>query len=734
MIYRITLIFIGSLISFCSVAADLKPGFVEKQIADGLDPSGIELLPDGRVLVLQKYGVVSVVENDILLNNLFLELDVDNSNERGLLSLVIDPDFEQNQYFYVFYTTPNSFNRVSRFTANGNQALIESELILYEFGSPSSSIHNGGAMIFGSDGKLYVSSGDGGKLGNSQNFNSDLGKVLRLNTDGSIPDDNPFFNSLTGDFRAIYAYGFRNPFSITRSKAGEIIVSEVGNNVWEEINILESGGNYGWPIIEGPLSQNTASAPANYVDPLYAYEHQNGACAIVGLEIYEPDLLTFPPSYWGNILFADFCTGEMYLFDKEQGQVVDTLAKKLQQLTVIEIADNGDVYYIERSNVSGSVEDNTLATDGKLFKISFSGSGEPFISREPQDVREVIGEDVSFNVVSLGENPLTYSWFVNGEPAGVNSDNLTLLDVQLSNNGDEIYCLISNDLGEVTSRTASLSVIDNVRPVPEIMLSQLTYKAGDTITYYGSAVDEEDGNLTEADLRWQIDFLHDDHAHPFRTVLFQDTGSFVVPNTGETSDNVKYRVYLNATDSDAFSEVVFMDVEPIIKEFTIETEFSTPVFYVDGKPVSNDTSFYGVVGIIRQIEVPGIQYDEDFDTLFVFNGFDEDFSTLKVFPFPEVDSAIYLDFENSLIIYEEEVSVSPNPSSGVIVLKLDSKNLFDSVTVYNSVGKRITVQLPIVTLPNNRIQLDLSPLKDGVYIVSILKSDGVLEKRKVLKL
>src|SRR4029077_7857856 len=136
--------------------------------------------------------------------------------ERGLLGVALDPNFQSNHFLYVYYTatTPAVHNRVSRFTANGDVAVPNSELILLELNNLSSATnHNGGAMHFGPDGKLYIAVGENANGSNSQTLANLLGKMLRINADGTIPDDNPFVGTATGQNRAIWAMGLRNPFT-----------------------------------------------------------------------------------------------------------------------------------------------------------------------------------------------------------------------------------------------------------------------------------------------------------------------------------------------------------------------------------------------------------------------------------------------------------------------------------------------------------------------------------------
>lgn len=278
----------------------LPSGFAEVKIAGDLDPVTMALASDGRLFLAEKNGRVSIVENGVLLPDAFVEIAVDNFNERGLSGLAVDPDFENNHFIYIYYTVPNKgHNRVSRITANGNAAIPGSELILLELDPLFGAHHNAGAMVFSADGKLYISVGDGTSGTTPQNLESLLGKILRINRDGSIPEDNPFYNVTNGKYKSIWALGMRNPFAMCVDPSSyKIFTTDVGSTDFEEINEIIGGKNYGWPIIEGYAAGQLP--PANYKDPLYAYGHSDG-CAAVGVTVYNPNQPIFPAEYHGKL-------------------------------------------------------------------------------------------------------------------------------------------------------------------------------------------------------------------------------------------------------------------------------------------------------------------------------------------------------------------------------------------------------------------------------------------------
>ena len=229
----------------------------------------MDLAPDGRIFVCLQAGQLRVIKNGALLATPFLTLTVDSSGERGLLGIAFDPNFASNNFIYVYYTVPGSpaHNRVSRFTANGDVVVGNSELILLDLNSLSTaSNHNGGAIHFGPDGKLYIAVGENANSANSQTLTNLLGKVLRINPDGSMPADNPFFNTATGNNRAIWVLGLRNPFRNSFDRLnGNLRIADVGQDTREELDLIAAasagGQNFGWRIREGNIATPGISDP-----------------------------------------------------------------------------------------------------------------------------------------------------------------------------------------------------------------------------------------------------------------------------------------------------------------------------------------------------------------------------------------------------------------------------------------------------------------------------------------
>ncbi len=636
------LILAGLLLArFTSYSQQFPTGFAPQQLIENLDPTDFVITNDNQMFITIKSGKILVVENEQLAPQVFLNIEqqVDNFNERGLGHMVLDPNFEINHYYYVYYTVKNeNRNRISRFTANGNSTLPESEFILLNLNSMAGSIHNGGAMGFGADGKLYVSVGDGADAGTAQLKTTLLGKVLRMNPDGSVPTDNPFFSDVTyaGSNKLIYALGFRNPFSMDiQPGTGKIMVCDVGNSAWEEVNEIQAGKNYGWPGIEGV--RTTQTPPPDYKDPLYAYSHDN-ACSIVGAAFYNPEHDQFPTEYVGKFFFADYCAGYIQYVDPVNG-MVQPFGTDIDRPLAIRVNHEGTLYYLQRAGMGGgSTGDNTSTPDGSLWKVTYTGTGEPGVGAQPQNILVSVGEDATFSVSVSGNIPLTLQWQVNGtDISGANGLNYTLTNSQLSDTGKIFRCQVSNSEGATVSDEATLSVTTNTRPIPVITspVEGVLYRAGEMISFAGSASDAEDGSLPAAQLTWRIDFHHNEHSHPaLQSAPGISSGTYNASRIGETDDNVWYRIYLTATDNQGLHKTIHQDIFPEKTTIQLTTIPIGLTLNIDGQPVLTPAAITSVVGVTRTLEAPSIQHQGN--ALYVYDQWTE--STLnRIFSFNVVN-------------------------------------------------------------------------------------------------
>jgi glucose/arabinose dehydrogenase len=345
-------------------AATVPTGFTDAVVASGLsNPSAMALAPDGRIFVCQQGGALRVIKNGVLLATPFLTVPVDSTGERGLLGVALDPNFVSNQLIYIYYTatTPTIHNRISRFTASGDVALAGSETIVMDMPNLSTATnHNGGAIHFGPDGLLYVAVGDNANGANAQTLSTRLGKMLRITSTGGIPTNNPFFNTATGDNRAIWALGVRNPFTFSfQNGTGRMFINDVGQNTWEEINDGIAGSNYGWPNCEGFCNPPNPS----FRDPIFAYQNDANTCAITGGAFYNPTINQFPAQFVGSYFFADFCGGWIRRLDPANGNAVTDFATGISLPVDLQVSPDGFLYYLARGA-------------GAVGRIGFQAAGD----------------------------------------------------------------------------------------------------------------------------------------------------------------------------------------------------------------------------------------------------------------------------------------------------------------------------------------------------------------------
>lgn len=439
-------------------AATLPTGFSETMIANGLSsPTAMDFAPDGRLFICLQGGQVRVIKNGSLLATPFLSLTVNSSGERGLLGIAFDPNFAANNFVYVYYTatTPAVHNRVSRFTANGDVAVAGSELGLLDLENLSATNHNGGAIHFGPDGKLYVAVGENAVPSNAQTLTNRLGKVLRINSDGTIPSDNPFFNTATGVNRSIWALGLRNPFTFAfQPGTNRMFINDVGQSAWEEINDGIAGSNYGWPTCEGLCSPPNA----NFRDPLFRYGHGSSSttgCAIVGGGFYNPATIQFPASYVGKYFFADLCTGWIRLFDPATNTAAD-FGSGVATPVDLKVASDGSVYYLAIGSSA-------------VFRIQFTGGTAPSITTQPSNQTVLQGQPATFTVAASGSATLNYQWQRNQvNISGATSPSYTITSTTASDNGARFRCVVTNPFGTATSNEATLTV----QPPPPVLATE----------------------------------------------------------------------------------------------------------------------------------------------------------------------------------------------------------------------------------------------------------------------
>ncbi|MGH9203493.1 MAG: PQQ-dependent sugar dehydrogenase, partial [Vicinamibacterales bacterium] len=383
----------------------------------------------------------------------FLSVNVNSSGERGLLGIAFDPNFSSNQFVYVYYTTAASpiHNRVSRFTANGDIGTSESVILELDDLSTATN-HNGGALHFGDDGKLYIAVGENATPSNAQTLSNLHGKILRINSDGSIPADNPFFNTATGKNQAIWALGLRNPFTFAfepQQPLQRMFVNDVGQNTFEEINVGSAGANYGWPDSEGPTTT------PGHTGPIYFYGHGGGACAITGGAFYNPVVNEFPADYLNDYFFADYCAG--WIKRRDNNGTITDFTSGISFPVDLQVTPDGSLYYLARGN------------GGQVFRIDYTANQAPNITDQPDDLSVALGQSATFSVTATGNPAPTYQWQRNRvNIPGATNPSFTIPAASADDHNDLFRVVVSNSLGTAFSREALLTVTGNSPPTATI--------------------------------------------------------------------------------------------------------------------------------------------------------------------------------------------------------------------------------------------------------------------------
>ena len=434
-------------------------------------------------------------------------MTVDSNGERGLLGVAFDPDFATNQFVYVYYTVPGAdapqpgqpVHR-RRATSPWPAARRSSSTSTR---SAAATNHNGGAIHFGPDGKLYVAVGENANAANAQSLRQPARQDAAHQPRRLDPDRQPFFTApAVGANRAIWALGLRNPFTFAfQPGTGRMFINDVGRVTFEEINDGVAGANYGWPESEGPDVEPRPREPPL----LYAYgAGGTRGCAITGGTFYNPAVQPFPADYVGDYFFSDLCNGWIRRLDPATGTAAP-FATGISNPVDLKVGPDGLLYYLARGTAS-------------VWKVQF-GDGTP-----------------------------------NAPPTATISD----------------------------------------------PASGTLYNAGDTIEYAGSASDPEDGPLPPSALTWQVDFHHDGSTDTFvPPTTGSATGSFTIPDTGETSANVFYRIVLTARDSGGLAHVTFVDVVPRLSTLTLATDPPGLRITLDGEVITTPAAVESVVGMRR---------------------------------------------------------------------------------------------------------------------------------------
>ena len=594
----------GNAGSSASVSVTVEnPGFVnEVVVPDITSATTMAFLPDGRMLVGELINVIWVVQPGASAPDAtpFLQLSYDFLfGEQGLMDIAVDPDFDQNGYIYVFYTQgftgEHNRDRLSRFTASGNAVVPGSEVVLWQAEIDANAEHHGGAIAFGNDGKIYFTTGEYFNPPLAQQLDSYQGKVLRINKDGSIPTDNPFYDGTGPNKDAIWAYGLRNPYRMSIDPAtGAMYIGDVGGNdpntSDEELDLGVAGANYGWPLEEG-----NGGTPG-VTPPIYTYPHSGHDAAITGGFVYHGS--QFPSEYDGSYFFGDFARNTIQRLTFDAGGNVTGVVDFWPADGAIDGSTVGDpVKFVQ-------------GPDGALYyvDIGFDGYHVP----NPAAIRRIrytIGDQPPLAMASaaptVGQAPLSVDFSSAGssDPEGAPLSYLwTFGDGQTSTAANPTH--VYQTAGDYTARlsvsdgtnstlSSDLAITVGNPPVPVILspTDGMSFRAGDVITYAGSATDPEDGTLPASAFSWTIVFHHDTHTHPGGGPFTGTTsGTLAIPTSGhDFQDSTSYEISLTVTDSTGLQASTSVTIYPDKVDLMFDTIPSGLTVSIDG--INHQTPF-----------------------------------------------------------------------------------------------------------------------------------------------
>jgi glucose/arabinose dehydrogenase/endonuclease YncB( thermonuclease family) len=586
----------------------LPGGFSQELVASGLnEPTGFTFVPDGRILVTEKAGLVRVIKNGALLASPMIDLRgrVNDYFDHGLLGIAVDPNFATNGFVYLTYTyenDPTQYNgtktaHVSRVTATGDTASPSTELVLLGTTTGSSCnnfamgtdclpsdgpSHSMGAVHFAPDGTLFMAVGDSASFSDvdsnalrAQNLDSLAGKILHVTATGAGLASNPFWNgSASANRSKVWNYGVRNSFRFAvQPSTGLPFLGDVGWNTWEEADVGTAGANMGWPCYEGSFVQSGyqpfsacqtlyAAGTSAVRFPIVTYNHNGVSSAIIAGTFYTGS--SYPAQYQNAFFYGDYAQGfvRSLRVDGSNNLVAGSdqaFATGTGGPVDIEMGPDGNLYYL-------AINTNQLVriryTNGNA-PPSAAAAGTPTSGLTPLTVNFSSAGSTDPN-----NRPITYSWNFGDGSAVSTAANPS--HTYTANGSYTAVLTVTNNIS--LSNTASVPIVVGATPPHATILSpsaSLTYKTGDVINFSGMATDPQDGTLAASRLAWQIILHHcpggDCHTHFFSNPTGSN-GSFTIPDHGDDSF---FELILTATDSFGLTDVASTTIHPQTTPITI---------------------------------------------------------------------------------------------------------------------------------------------------------------------
>lgn len=572
----------------------------------------MEFAPDGRLFILERTGAVKIYKNGSLLSEPFVTLPAASNGDRGLIGVTFDPEFETNRYVYFYYAGSDNYNYLVRFDASGDVA-TEPATILFQTTTPSERLHVGGSIDFGPDGKLYLAIGDNGYPPNSQNINNPFGKILRLNKNGTVPEDNPFYYDNDAQ-KEIWAYGFRNPWRFSfDSQTGQLIVGDVGEDTWEELNIVEGGKNYGWPTAEGVCN-------CGFQDPFHAYLHTGPSSAVTAGPIYRNTM--FPENYQGDLFFGDYGQGFIRTYDFESNTESD-FDTEAGPVVDIKIGQDGSLYVL-------------TIFPGEIVRYSYSeGNHPPAVFINADTLQGALPLAVNFNSGGTFDpegDPLTYLWDFGD---GTTSSLANPTKIYTTRGSYTAKVTVSDGVSEVISQ--SITIQAGTPPVLTFISPDegFTYRAEDIISYEASAVDEFGQVIPDENFITEILHHRGSHIHPHEGPLTGvNSGEFYIPAIGKADPDQWYEIKITAIDNDGLSTTNSRLVYPELSSYTVDSTIPNSTILIDGSPWLTPKEVSGLIGFEQELSVNFIQ--DISGTLYRFSSWEHGGERTQTISMPQV--------------------------------------------------------------------------------------------------
>ncbi len=586
------------------------------------------------LLIVEKAGKVTLLENPDESSDVTIILDLNGKictdGERGLQSIAIHPNFMKNRFIYLFYSefiegcpdslTEGTWNTVSRFVMDPITFELDydSREEIWRTSRLRYNIHNGGAIAFGNDGKLYVTTGDSGRKPVSQSLDNTLGVIVRLNDDGSVPEDNPYTKSKgyeayrcadtdgrvpatskIGICSEIFAHGFRNPFRMRmdpfETEKVRFSVGDVGGAYWEELSICGTdyaGRNYGWPNWEGPCRESSlTNCPVpndeSAVEPYHYYEHRSTreGGAVAGSVFVPPNL--WPPEY--KFLFIDFIFLEIYNLIEDPGKECrkctppvsgyrnETFYKSIQEEDEhVNSARMVDMFF-------GPYKDTQalyvirFGNHDTVLRIRYNGITDntpPIADFKVSDNKFVLGTIVDFNGSFSSDadgDDLIFEWdFGDGNTSNETSPSHNFTDV-----GEyDVILKVTDTKGQMQQKTRTILI--GIPPDVKIVSPAEgdVFYVGELLKLQGEAHRYTGERMEDTKLTWEVRKHHADHFHPFLdTKRGNDLTLYPAPEPEDyhAATNSYLRIILSATDENGLRTEVERIVMPSLLNINIES-------------------------------------------------------------------------------------------------------------------------------------------------------------------